>query len=48
MKKNNILKSLTGSILLMIATSTVYFQASAREPFTKDELKAQEKSFLLQ
>jgi len=46
MKKNNILKSLTGSILLTIATSAVYFQVSAREPFTKEELKAQEKKLL--
>ena len=48
MKKNKILKSLTGSILLTIATSAVYFQAGAREPFTKEELKAQEKSCLQQ
>jgi hypothetical protein len=46
MKTKNILGSLTGSILLTIVTSAVYFPASARDPFTKEELKAQEKKLL--
>jgi len=46
MKTKNFLRSLTGSILLTIASSAVYFQADAKDPFTKEELQAQRQKLL--